>query len=959
MGAWVELYVPVLVAAHAFAAFFLVRVLLIVYKPAGRGNGQSASGGKAKLADGGKSDAKMGGGAAAAPGAPSALAVGAAPASGPPPPSSVGDDGPPAGLLGPDPQAVPPKDSCLILRRLTTNLNLRPLLLEWADLGCAYDTSGGTKVVLERVYGQAEPGEMLALMGPSGAGKSTLMDIISARKSVGRLTGTVFVNGVPRGPDFGRRTAYVPQNDNFLPTMTVHETASYYAALLLPRSWVPAQRRERVGLVLAAMGLSHTENTLVGGMLPGGIMLRGLSGGERKRLSIATGIISTPAIVFLDEPTSGLDAFAALSVMRYMQAMAHRGGHTVIASIHQPRAAIWAMFDTALVLSAGLLVYFGPREGMVPWFASLGYPYDAEMHGVPSDWVMDLVNVGFHKPQKYYGRMISTKEELRAASAAFVASYLAERGAGAAEDGRADGGDKSGGRAGRQPPLAALPAPSHPLPLQADGGAPHPQHPQHPRRKSARFLSSAAPQQPPADSERDGDIEAPRHAAAAAAPPTPPPLPLPPLTVPSPPANGGTAAAGPGGQPPRTPLPADKVAAFQAVVDRHARITEGGGGGKGAARGGKGRGGGVWRAAAAAATCGLYGRGAGGGGGDWGSDADGDGDEWEAPAAASPRRRHTLGHRASHRRPGWLTQFRVLMWRELLAVTRNPADVAGRMLIFAWIAVLTGLIYYNLGDTLEDLRSRLNVLFLQPTIFLLLPYVYMSLYTADKQYYVADAAAKLYAPSAYYAAKTVAVLPFAVLNVVAFSWILYGMAGLRREAVPVVANGAISALLYLIAAQVLAFAAAVTPNQDLAFMVAIAWTAVNLLMSNFMVRYADMTQVWLSQLRYISAMGFAFEGYSIAEFVGGSYSCAGGLASDILGYLPTFLPNTPAVSSPLVRGVLTNPGPDCVIDLGSILTYFGIAKPLWLVFVILIGYLAVLHVATYFAYLGLARKERR
>lgn len=112
------------------------------------------------------------------------------------------------------------------------------------------------------------------------------------------------------------------------------------------------------------------------------------------------------------------------------------------------------------------------------------------------------------------------------------------------------------------------------------------------------------------------------------------------------------------------------------------------------------------------------------------------------------------------------------------------------------------------------------------------------------------------------------------------------------------------------------------------------------------------------QSRYISAMGFAFEvrtacalptseqplrpacaapadasagthsptqpteqnpkkGYTIAEFVGGSYSCAGGLASDILGYLPTFLPNTPAVSSPLVRGVLTNPGPDCVIDLGG------------------------------------------
>jgi ABC-type multidrug transport system ATPase subunit len=83
----------------------------------------------------------------------------------------------------------------------------------------------------------------------------------------------------------------------------------------------------------------------VGGTLPGGIILRGLSGGERKRLSIANGIMSTPCIVFLDEPTSGLDSFAALSVMSYMRTMAG-SGQTVVSSIHQPRAAIWALFDT-------------------------------------------------------------------------------------------------------------------------------------------------------------------------------------------------------------------------------------------------------------------------------------------------------------------------------------------------------------------------------------------------------------------------------------------------------------------------------------------------------------------------------------------------------------------------------------------------------------------------------------
>lgn len=74
-------------------------------------------------------------------------------------------------------------------------------------------------------------------------------------------------------------------------------------------------------------------------------MLRGLSGGERKRLSIAAGILSTPSVVFLDEPTSGLDSFAALTVMSYLKRMAVQNGHAIIASIHQPRSAIWSMFD--------------------------------------------------------------------------------------------------------------------------------------------------------------------------------------------------------------------------------------------------------------------------------------------------------------------------------------------------------------------------------------------------------------------------------------------------------------------------------------------------------------------------------------------------------------------------------------------------------------------------------------
>jgi hypothetical protein len=145
---------------------------------------------------------------------------------------------------------------------------------------------------------------------------------------------------------------------------------------------------------------------------------------------------------------------------------------------------------------------------------------------------------------------------------------------------------------------------------------------------------------------------------------------------------------------------------------------------------------------------------------------------------------------------------RVLLWREFLSVTRNPADVAGRCLIFSWLAIFVGLIYYNLSSDVDSLRARLNVLFVEPVILLLLPYVYMSLYTADKQYYIADSSAKLYHPSAYYVAKQMAVMPFAILNVLLFSFTLYGLAGLRADGWAIGINGLMSVLMYLIAAQV-------------------------------------------------------------------------------------------------------------------------------------------------------------
>ena len=272
---------------------------------------------------------------------------------------------------------------------------------------------------------------LLQIAGPSTDSASQILLDASARVSHKLGMTTRPVANIPCV------TAPCPlQEDNFVPTMTTKETLTFYSNMVIPSSWTSKRRQERVEEVLAAMGLSQSYHTLVGGTLPGGLMLRGLSGGERKRLAVAAGILAAPAVLFLDEPTSGLDSFAALTVMGYLQKMARATSQVVITTIHQPRSAIWQMFDAVTLLANGRLMYYGKTDGMVPWFGRLGYHYDPALHGVASDWALDLVAVGFSKPARYYGETMTTKEQLFAASEAFTAEYTAGAQAVEAEEGK-------------------------------------------------------------------------------------------------------------------------------------------------------------------------------------------------------------------------------------------------------------------------------------------------------------------------------------------------------------------------------------------------------------------------------------------------------------------------------------------------------------------------------------------
>jgi len=192
-----------------------------------------------------------------------------------------------------------------------------------------------------------------------------------------------------------------------------------------------------------------------------------------------------------------------------------------------------------------------------------------------------------------------------------------------------------------------------------------------------------------------------------------------------------------------------------------------------------------------------------------------------------------------------------------------------------------------------------------------------------------------------------------------YALIVYGMAGLNPSTVAAVQSVLIQVLLSLIAVQVLHLAATLAPNQDIAFMLAIAWTAVNLLMSNFFIMYDQMTLSWLSQLRWVSAMGYAFDGLAQLELSGDMYNCSSGAPGGVVQLLPQLLPNTTLLSSQLVTQQLQEPGQDCVADTDAVLQYLGHARPIGMTIGILLGYLGVLHVATLAALVYITRRAEQ
>ena len=237
----------------------------------------------------------------------------------------------------------------LLLRRYSqTHYTSEPIDLSFSSVSVHIDG----KDILNGIAGGCKSGEVLAVMGPTGAGKTTLLTCLAHRMS---YTGRVTYGTETWNLNLKRKVGFVEQEDIVLPALTVRQSLKFSAALRLPGSMTEAQKMERVEEVISMLRLNKCSDTKVGT-----VDSRGISGGERKRLCIATELLANPAIIFFDEPTSGLDSSMALVVAKCMKQIAVGGGLSIITTIHQPNSQVFAQFDNLLLLDDGFTVSTTP-----------------------------------------------------------------------------------------------------------------------------------------------------------------------------------------------------------------------------------------------------------------------------------------------------------------------------------------------------------------------------------------------------------------------------------------------------------------------------------------------------------------------------------------------------------------------------------------------------------------------
>ncbi|ALC31327.1 FHA domain-containing protein [Streptomyces sp. CFMR 7] len=261
--------------------------------------------------------------------------------------------------------------------------------LDVQDLEVHVGRSGrGRKTLLDKVSFPVGEKCLLGVVGPSGAGKSTLLNALTGLRPAD--TGTVLYDGRDLYRDFAelrQRIGLVPQDDILHSQLTVRKALGYAAELRFPQDTAKAERQARVSEVIRELGLEQRVDQPI----------HSLSGGQRKRVSVALELLTKPSLLFLDEPTSGLDPGMDRSVMHMLRGLAD-DGRTVIVVTHSVLSL--EVCDRLLVLApGGRIAYYGPPDDALAFFGFEEWPeaFEAFENDRDRDWATTYADSPFHR----------------------------------------------------------------------------------------------------------------------------------------------------------------------------------------------------------------------------------------------------------------------------------------------------------------------------------------------------------------------------------------------------------------------------------------------------------------------------------------------------------------------------------------------------------------------------------
>ena len=262
-----------------------------------------------------------------------------------------------------------------------------PTILTFTDINVTVKGKKHARKILDSLSGTITGG-FWAIMGASGSGKTTLLSTISLRLDTNymNISGEFRINGREYSrADLKVMSAYVMQDDLLHAELTVYETLHYASMLRMGNEATSEQRKKRIEEVLLLMRIQHCRDVIIGNS-----RRKGISGGERKRVSIAMELLNRPKLLFLDEPTSGLDSTTALTVCEALKELADKGECTVICTIHQPQPKIFDLFDNLILMKLGTIVYQGPAHKTEAFLENMGFPCPPD--SAIADHLLDVIS---------------------------------------------------------------------------------------------------------------------------------------------------------------------------------------------------------------------------------------------------------------------------------------------------------------------------------------------------------------------------------------------------------------------------------------------------------------------------------------------------------------------------------------------------------------------------------------